>query len=58
MGENIKQMGETRTRATVYSCDDAAYEEILDLLRHRAYIIFTRTASTPGHKLIVDERGF
>jgi hypothetical protein len=58
MGEIFKQKGEARVRATVYSCDDETYEELLDLLRHRAYIIFTRTASTPGHKLVVEERGF
>jgi len=45
-------------RGTVYLCDDEAYNEILEFIRHRAYLVYSHSASTPSHRLIVKEEGF
>jgi len=45
-------------RGTIFLCDDESYNEILDFIRNRAYLVYTKTASTTCHKLVIKEEGF
>ncbi|MCX6651768.1 MAG: hypothetical protein NT137_00205 [Methanomassiliicoccales archaeon] len=58
MDGNIEKTRTRKPRATVYLADDRAYEEILELLRARVFIVYTKTASTTCHKLVIKEEGF
>ena len=57
MNQNIESKLRKRNRAAIIRCDDAAWMELLDIIRNdtRWYLVFSKSS---GLKLVVKEEGY